>query len=365
MSDFLSKISPNAPLTSEQQKVLERALHKTMTRYKALEENRDGRGLNSIVQGNIDRTYKHFLEAINLGLNHQDPLIRKEARKLMRDPSNIEPRKLIERASRFSSLLKKRSRFLDDLAKSTNARSIQLPGAIELHEIKDATTLQYIGKMLALHVKSTDSARHLVEDRSMEVWEIRSLENSIGLIQVNISKPNVRKISSFNGAEEEPLFLNPPDLFQIILNLNVNNTDHPVFLKSGCLPMFKDLEIRNLVPEPVIIGRDCFYVWRTEGALAVASKPDGVDDLNLDTRTKFAWSYFTQGVPQPRTGRPLGRDPRRIQLNQTHSDPSVKPLWIEYRYNSIGFPDLFCYLENEDFYRACRNIISSSDQNQD
>jgi len=366
MSDFLSKISPYAPLTSEQKKGLHRALEKNFARFIVLEENRDGRGLKSSVKKNIDRTYKHFLTAINVGLNHQDPHIRREAKKLLKEPHHIDSHKLIERASRFCGLLKKHSRLFKERAKSKTTRKIQLTEVIELLEVKDATTLQSIGRKLSNCVKERDSARRYIEqvdDKEIELWEVRSLGNTIGLIQVDISEHNVREINEFNGVENEPLFLNPDDLFEIIHKLNINETDHTAFLKSGSLPIFRDLEIRNLVPEPVMIGSNCFYIWRTQDALAVASKPEGVDYLNPDTRTRFAWSYFTRSSPQPRRRRIRGPHPRRVRHNWTRPEPSAEPMWNEYTNNPLGFNELLGFFDNEDFYRAYRNIISPCDQN--
>ena len=270
--------------------------------YENQPQNRDGRGVRNSLRRRERTTIKHIGSALRLRQRHPDPQIQHEAKKLLRSIPHNNFSLISKRASMFMGRVRKVSWRLNEQRRQAKGRVIVVSKSITLIEVRSLSLLLKVGKQLGVCVKNPKIARSYFDDvldGTEELWVVKLEGEVTGLMQVSLGRRRRRTINETqrtveqcNGSHNDPLKLSRTVALKILKSLHINEVNAETFTQVGAHPIFLREDIDHSLPEPISVGTELHFVWRSKDSIAIATlekKQFSVEKFNSSNKK---WSYL-------------------------------------------------------------------------
>jgi len=270
--------------------------------YENQPQNRDGRGVRNSLRRRERTTIKHIGSALRLRQKHPDPQIQHEAKKLLRSIPHNNFSIISNRASMFMGRVRKASWRLNEQRRQAKGRVIVVSASLTLVEIQSLSLLLKVGKHLSLCVKNLDTARNYfndVLDGSDELWVVKLKGEIAGLMQVCMGRRRRRTGIEFqrileicNGSHNDPLKFGRTVALKILKCLHIDKVNAETFTRVGAFPLFLREDIDSSLPEPILVGTELHFVWRSRDSIAIATLEKKQFRDEKFNSSKKKWSYL-------------------------------------------------------------------------
>ena len=296
---FIQNIMSDAQASEEEKRRLIQRLKLSTGKYESQPRHLDRRGVKHETREQVEKTLRQVRNALGHRSDHPDPEIRHRAAKLIRSVFHLPFEKLMVASSTFVGAMKKSGHRRNEKQRQETGRVLTISRNLNLEEIRSVTRLQKAGRRLRLCVANLSEARsymkEIAEHRS-EIWVVQRMGRDIGLLEVHLRRLNgyerKRIFQSETFGNESLLDVGHSEGMRLLKTLQIAECDVETFIRVGALPIFVQEGVRTPLPDPIKVGEEWHYLWRTKDRIAIATTDKKPRKNERFIAAKMHWSYF-------------------------------------------------------------------------